>query len=133
MNNKELIRTHFEKAFVHNDLDAAAKFISDDYRIHGPFRTGSQRGAAAFKEAQGDYMHAMRDHSATIDDQIVEGDKVVTRWTASGCQTGDMPGIPNKGKCFKVGGITISRVSDGKIAEEWIEWDTADFARQLGV
>jgi steroid delta-isomerase-like uncharacterized protein len=132
MNNKELIRKHFEKAFVRNDLDAAAKFISDDYRIHGPFQTGSQTGPGAFKEAQGRYLRAMRDHAATIDDQIAEGDKVVTRWTATGCQTRDMPGIPDKGKCFKVGGITISRVSDGKIAEEWIEWDTADFAKQLG-
>jgi steroid delta-isomerase-like uncharacterized protein len=132
MNNKELIRKHFETAFVHNDLDTASKFVSDDYRLHGPFRTGSQTGPGAFKEAQGVYLRAMRDHSATIDDQIAEGDRVVTRWTASGCQTRDLPGIPDKGKCFKVGGITISRVSDGKIAEEWIEWDTADFARQLG-
>jgi steroid delta-isomerase-like uncharacterized protein len=132
MKNKELRRTHFETAYVHHDLDAAAKFISDDYRLHGPFRTSSQKGPGAFKEAQGDYLRAMRDHSATIDDQFAEGDKVVTRWTATGCQTKDMPGIPDKGKCFKIDGITISRVSEGKIAEEWTEWDTADFARQLG-
>jgi predicted ester cyclase len=74
----------------------------------------------------------MRDHVAHIDDQIAEGDKVVTRWTASGCQIKDLPGIPDKGKCFKIGGITIDRVSDGKIVEEWVNWDTADFARQLG-
>jgi steroid delta-isomerase-like uncharacterized protein len=132
MNNKELVSTYFERAFVKHDLDAAAKLVSDDYSIHGPFQTGSQKGPSAFKGAHSLYLRAMRDHTAKIDDQIAEGDKVVTRWTASGCQIKDLPGIPDKGKCFKIGGVTIYRVSDGKIAEEWGNWDTADFARQLG-
>jgi steroid delta-isomerase-like uncharacterized protein len=132
MNNKELVRTYFERAFVKHDLDAAAKLVSDDYRIHGPYQTGSQTGPGASKVAHGRYLRAWRDHKAKIEDQIAEGDKVVTRWTASGCQIGDLPGIPHKGKCFKIEGVYIYRVSGGKIAEEWGSWDTADFARQCG-
>jgi steroid delta-isomerase-like uncharacterized protein len=130
--NKELVRTYFERAFVQNDLDAAAELISDDYCLHDPTRPDFRGGVDAFKEAQGVYLRAIRNHSLTIDDQIAEGDRVVTRWTASGCQTKDLPGIPDKGACFKIGGITISRVSNGKIVEEWQDWDDKGLARQLG-
>ena len=86
MDNKELIRTYFERAFVKHDLDAAAQLVSEDYRLHGPMRADSLHGPGAFKEGHGLFLRAMRDHVAHIDDQIAEGDKVVTRWTASGCQ-----------------------------------------------
>ncbi|MFZ5868700.1 MAG: ester cyclase [Thermodesulfobacteriota bacterium] len=130
--NKELVRTFFERAFVQHDLDSAAELISDDYCLHDPARPDFRGGIDAFKEVQGVYLRAIRGHAATIDDQFAEGDRVVTRWTASGCQTDDLPGIPNKGGCFKIGGITISRVLDGKIVEEWQDWDTLGLARQLG-
>ncbi len=130
--NKKLVRTFFERAFVRNDLDAAAELISDDYCLHDPTRPEFRGGIDAFKKAQEVYLRAIRDHSLIINDQIAEGDKVVTRWTASGCQEKDLPGIPDKGACFKIGGITISRVSNGKIVEEWQDWDAAGLAKQLG-
>ncbi|MBI5572100.1 MAG: ester cyclase [Desulfomonile tiedjei] len=132
MDNKELVRTYFERAFVRNDLDQAAELIDENYCLHDPTRPGFRGGVAAFKEAQRVYLEAIRGHSLTIDDQIAEGDRVVTRWTATGCQSKDLPGIPNKGGCFKIGGITISRVSGGKIVEEWQDWDSPGLARQLG-
>ncbi len=57
---------------------------------------------------------------------------MVTRWTFSGCQKKDLPGIPSKGKCFNVSGISISRVADGKIAEEWVSMDALGMKQQLG-
>jgi predicted ester cyclase len=89
-------------------------------------------GVGAYKEAQGRYLKAIRDHRAIIDDLIAEGDRVVTRWTATGVQNADLPGIPDKGGCFKITGITISRVSNGKITEEWQDWDALGLAKQLG-
>ena len=121
-----------EKAFVHTDLDAAAEMIGENYCLHDPLRPDFAGGRDAFKKAHRAYIQGVRDHSFTINDQIAEGDKVVTRWTVTGCQSKDLPGIPFKGGCFKVGGITISRVFDGKIAEEWQDCDTMGLARQLG-
>lgn len=132
MDNKQLVRTFLEKAFIENDLDRAVELISNDYCLHDPMRPGFRGGRDAFKEAQKLYIEGIHDHSFTINDQIAEGDRVVTRWTASGCQAKDLPGIPNKNRCFKVGGITISRVADGKIKEEWQDWDSMGLARQLG-
>jgi len=130
--NKELVRMYLEKAFVHTDLDGAAEMISENYCLHDPLRPDFAGGRDAFKKAHKVYLEGVRDRSFTINDQIAEGDKVVTRWTVTGCQSKDLPGIPFKGGCFKVGGITISRVIDGKIVEEWQDWDALGLRRQLG-
>jgi steroid delta-isomerase-like uncharacterized protein len=130
--NKQLVRTFYETAYIEHDMDAAGEMLSNDYRLHDPMRPDFGQGVDAFKQAQWGYIGAMQDHTITIDDQFGESDRVVTRWTATGTQKDDLPGIPNHGKCFKVSGITISRVSDGKITEEWNIWDAAGLAGQLG-
>lgn len=132
MDNKELVRVFHERTFVQHDLDGAAELITENYCVHDPAMPNFEGGREAFKKMCGAGMEGLRDFSVTINDQIAEGDRVATRWTMSGCQTKDFPGIPNKGGCFKVGGITISRVADGKIAEEWVDWDDQGFAGQLG-
>ncbi len=132
MDNKELVRLFHEKVFDRHDMDGAAELVSDNYCLHDPAMPDFPGGREAFKNMCRGGMEGMRDLSVTINDQIAEGNRVATRWTMSGCQTKDFPGIPNKGGCFTVGGITISRVVDGKIAEEWVDWDDQGFARQLG-
>jgi steroid delta-isomerase-like uncharacterized protein len=132
MDNKEVVRSCFEKVCVHHDVEAASELISENYMMHDPAEPDFPGGREAFKEMCGGFFEVTRDVSCTIEDQIAEGDKVVTRWTFSGCQTKDMPEIPSKGKCFDISGITISRVADGKIAEEWVNMDTLGFRRQLG-
>ncbi|MER3404875.1 MAG: hypothetical protein C4289_06680, partial [Chloroflexota bacterium] len=61
------------------------------------------------------------------------GDKVATRWTAvSGPHKGEFMGIPPTGQQATVTGITISRLADGRIVEEWLNWDTLGLLQQLG-
>ena len=132
MDNKELVRSCFEKMCVQHDLDGASEFISENYMLHDPTEPDFPGGRKAFKEMCGGFLEAVRDFSCTIEDQIEEGDRVATRWAVSGCQTKDRPGIPSKGGCFNVSGITISRVADGKIAEEWVNMDTLGMRKQLG-
>ena len=130
--NKQLVRRYLETAFAQKDLDGASEMISANYCLHDPLRPNFAGGRDAFKNAHKAYIKGVRDRSFTINDQIAEGDKVVTRWTVEGCQSRDLPGIPSKGQCFKVGGITISRLADGQIVEEWQDWDGMGLARQLG-
>ena len=129
--NKELVRMFIDRVAIHHDADSAAELITADYIVHDPTRPDFRGGIEAFKEMMRECVGSTRDDSFTVDDMIAEGDRVVTRWTASGCQVKDLPGIPNRGKCYKVSGISITRIADGKIAEEWVEWDTAGFAEQL--
>jgi steroid delta-isomerase-like uncharacterized protein len=132
MDNKELVRSYFERGCVQHDPDAAWEMVSEDYTAHNPMQPNFHGGRDAHKEMCKAFAEAVRDTSCTIEDQFSEGDKVVTRWTFSGCQTKDLPEIPSKGKCFNVSGITISRVANGKIAEEWVNMDDFGMRKQLG-
>jgi steroid delta-isomerase-like uncharacterized protein len=129
--NKELVRSCFEKACGQHDVDSASELISENYMLHEPTHPDFRGGRDAFKEMCRSYIDAIPDCSCTIDDQVAEGDKVATRWTLSGCQTKDLPGIPSEGRCFRVSGTTISRVSGGKIAEEWVNMDDFGMRNQL--
>jgi predicted ester cyclase len=73
------------------------------------------------------------DVQATHEDIIAQGDKVVIRWTLSGTQSGPWMGIPPTGRSFRISGIDIFCVVEGKLAEMWQEGDTIGFLQQLGV
>jgi steroid delta-isomerase-like uncharacterized protein len=130
--NKQLVRRFFDRAYVEHDLDAAGEMLARDYYLHDPARPVFAGGPASFKDVQQEYDGAIENHRLSVEDQIAAGDKVVTRWTVTGTQRGDLPGIPNRGKSFLINGITISRVDKhGRIAEEWQVWDDAGMKRQL--
>jgi len=67
-----------------------------------------------------------------IDDQIAEGDLVVTRLTAIGKHEGDLPGAPRTGNVLQMTSITIHRIADGKLVEKWSEKDVLGFLPQIG-
>lgn len=69
----------------------------------------------------------------TIEDQFAEEDRVVTRWTFVGTHTGTFLGIDATGKQLHSPGISIHRIAEGKIAEEWAEWDTLGVMQQWGL
>jgi len=132
MDNKELVRLAFEKGCNQHDMEAAVQLVSEDYMLHDPSMPDFPGGREAHLEICRSFMESIRDSSCTIEDQIAEGDKVVTRFTFSGCQTKDLPDMPSKGGCFNVSGVTVSRVADGKIAEEWMYMDELGMRKQLG-
>lgn len=78
------------------------------------------------------YRTAFPDTCFTIEEMIAEGDTVVTRWTARGTHKGDLMGVLPTHKRVTVTGITINRITRGKIAESWDNWDTHGLMQQLG-
>ena len=68
----------------------------------------------------------------TIEDQIAEGDKVVTRLRAHATHEGELMGLPPSGKEVTIEGISIWRIADGKIKERWFNYDALGLMRQLG-
>jgi len=76
---------------------------------------------------------AFPDGYATIEDMIAVGDKVVTRYTFRGTHTADFMGIPATGKKVVGTGICISRIAEGKVAEDREEFDALHVMMQLGV
>ena len=79
------------------------------------------------------FIQAFSDWHGTVDDVIVQGDKVVNRWRGQGTHTGNQMGMPATGKAVTITGITIFRVAGNKIVEEWTQMDVFGLMQQLGV
>jgi len=89
-------------------------------------------GPAGARRTAGMYQSAFSDGRFEVQEQIAEGDFVVTRWTASGTNDGGLMGMAATGKSVEVAGITIDRIADDKIAESWTCFDTLGMMQQLG-
>src|SRR5262245_58839797 len=112
--NKVLIRRFNEEAFNGRDIKARDRFLGPGFAINGhvvdPDR--SRRNVAELFAAFPDFQRSM-------DDIIAEGDKVVARYTARGTHLGEFLGVQPTGKSVTVRWVTIYRIADGKVAEEW--------------
>jgi predicted ester cyclase len=130
--NKLLVRRFYEEIDKGN-LDAMDDLVAVDYLDHcpppfpglSPGREGLKQGFKIFLEATPGYHQ--------IEDQIAEGDKVVTRLLCIGKHEGDLPGAPRTGNDLRMTSITIHRIADGKLVEKWAEKDVLGFLRQIGV
>jgi predicted ester cyclase len=79
------------------------------------------------------FKSAFPDLHFTIEDTLVEGDKIVWRWSSTGTNTGSMMGMPSTNKKATITGIEIYRIANGKIAERWGNFDQLGMLQQLGV
>jgi len=130
--NKEIVRRLIEGVWRDRNLGLVDELVAPDYVGHNPSQPEPINGRAGFKQDVGMYQSAYQDATITIDDQIAEGDYVVTRWTGRGTHTGELMGIAPTGKEVTVSGITISRLAGGKIAETWELFDALGMLVQLG-
>ena len=130
--NKALIRRFYEEIDKGN-LAAMDELVAEDYINHSPPPfPGLAPGCAGLKQAFEMFWEATPGYHK-IEDQIAEGDKVVTRLTAYGTHEGDLPGIPRTGNKLEMTGTVIHRIADGKLAEKWSDKDALGFLQQLGV
>lgn len=129
--NKALVRRFYEEIDKGN-LDAMDELVDADYVDHNPpplpdlppGREGLKQAFKIFWEATPGYHR--------IEDQIAEGDKVVTRLTSFGKHEGDLPGAPRTGNEMKMTSITIHRIENGKLVEKWSEKDMISLLQQIG-
>lgn len=94
---------------------------------------GKITGAEGYKQYIQSHRAAFPDLHVTIQDQIADGDKVVTRWSVTGTHKGPEIGVPPTGKQVTVTGITIARYQGGKFVEVWEISDALGLLMQLGV
>src|SRR5215210_3950857 len=102
------------------------------YISHQPDGYTEERGPEDVKRFIGEFRQAFPDFHSTIEDQIAEGDKVVTRWRASGTHQGEFRGVAPTGNRITVNGIGIFRFSEeGKVVESWDNFDQLGMMQQL--
>jgi steroid delta-isomerase-like uncharacterized protein len=131
--NKSLVRRSFEEVFNQGNLDAIEEIFAPDYVLHDPTSPEEIRGTEGMRQYVSMYRTAFPDLQQTIEDQIAEGEKVATRLTGRGTHQGDLMGIPPTGNRVEAPGIVINRISGGKIAESWANYDAMGMMQQLGV
>ena len=128
----------FERRFVeeYNKGKVAAMAVIDEicatnFVYHGGM--GDLRGLKDYKQSMSVWYDAFPDFHITIDDMLVEGDKVVVRYTMTGTHKGEFMGIPATNKKVTIWVIQIDRVAGGKRVEGWMRLDTLGMMQQLGV
>jgi steroid delta-isomerase-like uncharacterized protein len=129
--NKEIVRRLAEEPWRGN-YDVIDEHVAPDYVGRDPATPEPIRGPAGLREFVRTYQTAFRDARITVEEQLAEGDLVATRWTGRGIHEGELMGIAPTGRETTVTGITISRFRNGKVAEEWLNWDVFGMLVQLG-
>lgn len=129
--NKAASRRIFE-AFASGDLDALDDLVAVDLVDHDPYAPFPGEGLEGVKKQAAMYRDAFPDLRFTIEDQIAEGDLVVTRWTGTGTHEGALMGFEPTGKESGVTGIGIDRFANGKVVETWSNWDTLALMQNIG-
>ena len=128
--NKAVAMRVFDEIFNQGEFQVADEIYAPDFQNHGLHRS------ADLKTDQ-DAVHAEKkafpDLRVSVQDMLAEGDKVAVLWTFQGTHTGSgYEGLPPTGTRVEIRGITIWRIVDGRIVEEWSSFNaTGAYIRAL--
>jgi len=128
---KGIARRLTEEPWTGN-FDLIDELVAPGYVGYDPAEPEPIRGPAGAKANFEKYLAGFSNGRVTVDDQVAEGDKVVTRWTGRGTHDGEIAGIAPTGKDVTVSGLTISRFENGMLVEDHTVWDALGMLVQLG-
>lgn len=119
----------FYQVFNDKDLSLWDEAIAETYVGHVNGRDIPNRDAGrSFVQA---LITAFPDLHYKVEDTVIEGNRVVTRWSATGTHSGPFVGLPPTERDVVKVGITIFRIEDGRVAELWNVWDQHGLMEQL--
>lgn len=127
---QSLINYFYEEVINRQRLDVIDAIVDPDFVEHVPF-PGQGPGREGLKTAVGMLLKAFPDIRWQQEEQIVEGDKVVSRFSWTGTHRDVFLGIPATGRTVKVWGVVIDEVKDGRFAESRIIMDIPGLLQQL--
>jgi steroid delta-isomerase-like uncharacterized protein len=130
--NKAITRRLNDEVWTKGRLEVIDELIADDFVTTVVGAPEQIRGPEGFRAFATMYRTAFPDLRITVDEQIAEGETVVTRWTATGTHEGELMGIPATGKQATTAGVNINRISGGKLVEGWGLFDQLGLLQQLG-
>ncbi len=129
---KAIVRRVNDEVWSRGRLDVIDELIADEFVATVIGAPEQIRGPQGFREFVVMYRKAFPDLRITIDEQIAEGESVVTRWTATGTHEGELMGMAATGKQATTAGINVNRVSGGKLVEGWGLFDQLGLLQQIG-
>ena len=128
--NRILVRDYYEAAYNRRELDRLDAFLAPGFVSAGP---GGRMDRQAHGEALAASLAAMPDLRLAVEEQIADGDAIATRWSATGTHLGALFGIPPTGRQVTATAIHIHHVRDGRIVDQWEQFDTLGVLGQLGL
>ena len=127
----ETVRVFIEEVFNKGNFSILEEVIHPDYRYSSP--EGQLEGIEQLRDLIQGFRQGFPNLNLSIDDLFAAENKVCTRITLTGTHQGEYMGIDATDKAIKVTGVVISRITDGKIIEEWEILDMLGFCQQLGL
>jgi steroid delta-isomerase-like uncharacterized protein len=134
--NKAVVQRWFSDVVSRGDmhsLDEICAVCHPQFEMVRGVVEPAPQGIDGLKDLIASLRTAFPDLSATVDEQVAEGDKVVSRVTMSGTHEGEFMGAPATGKSFTIPGVSIWEVIDGQLISEWVSWDSMSMMQQLGL
>jgi steroid delta-isomerase-like uncharacterized protein len=128
------IHRWFEEVWNKKREDAIDEMFAADGVAHGLADAEGHaiRGPEGFKTLHRAFLSAYPDLKITVEDTVIEGDKIAARCTVTGSHEGHGIGVPPTNQPVEFTGMTIVRVKDGKIAEAWNEFNFMKMYEQIG-
>lgn len=131
--NLAVLQRYYDELFVKHNLDAADELFTPDYVSHHNDPVGLPPGPEGVKQFVASTLEGFPDLTLTVEDMFAQGDLASSRWTMRGTNTGTWFGNPATGRPADWAGVVITRFADGKIAEDWYNFDQLRLLMQLGV
>lgn len=128
--NKMIARRAIEEVYTAGDLDLIDELVTEDIVAHSPGQVF--HGIEELRQFVRSLREAFPDLRMVVEDQVAEGDRVVTRWSARGTHRGPFFGIPPTGREATLTGVEIDGFVNGKVAECWTNADYLGLMQQLG-
>lgn len=130
--NAQRIVEIYARARNRFDLALLDGIFHPDVVVHDCGAPEPLRGLENLKAYYRQSHAGLPDLAFAFDSPIVGGDRMAMRWVLRGTHSGNLRGLPATGRTVEVTGQVIDRVVDGRIVEEWVDYDTAGLLRQLG-
>ncbi len=130
--NVNLVRKLFDEVYNKENLNLCDEIFAQNIQCHDPAIHNGKSGVQTIKQMENMYNKAFPGKKIKIDDVFATDDQVAVRWTCTGTQKGELQGISPTNKNCKITGISIFRISNGKISEMWQNWDRLGLLEQIG-
>lgn len=115
-----------------NDLKSFETILASNIQIHDPALSHPKTGIEYLKQLEIGYIKAFPNKKVVIDDIFASNDRVAVYWTVSGTHKGEFQGLAPGNRDFKISGISLYRISNGKITEITQNWDLHGLLQQIG-
>jgi steroid delta-isomerase-like uncharacterized protein len=131
--NRSIVLRLYDEVWNKRKLQVMSELVSPSHALHGPLYTGPAIGPEVYRGQVSMFAAGFPDVRFSIEDTVVEEDKVVVCWTFSGTHQGEFMGVPATNKKVSVDGITIHVLAKGIIMDSYISLDMWGMMQQLGV